>query len=134
MRQMTDAIPTWSVAGSYYEVCNCEAVCPCRRSAGRPTGQPMYENCDFALSWWIKEGHAGAIDLAGLKVVMAGRWENKTANPWRVILYVDERATPAQKDVLTSIFLGRAGGHPGRSFGSNIVQVYAVRSARIELD
>ena len=52
------------VAGSYYEVCNCEAICPCRRSRGEKGGRPSYENCDFALSWWIKQGRAGAIDLA----------------------------------------------------------------------
>ena len=47
---MTDVLP-WTVAGSYYEVCNCEAICPCRRSAGAKGGRPSYENCDFALSW-----------------------------------------------------------------------------------
>jgi hypothetical protein len=32
------------------------------------------------------------------------------------------------------VFLGRAGGHPAKSFGPNIVDVYAVKSAAIELD
>jgi hypothetical protein len=130
---MNDLRP-WTVAGSYYEVCNCEAVCPCRRSGGAKGGRPSYENCDFALSWWIKQGRAGDIDLGGLKVVLAGRWETTPGDPWRVILYVDERATPDQRDALTAIFLGRAGGGPQRGFGSNIVEVYAVKSARIELD
>jgi hypothetical protein len=130
---MTNVLP-WTVAGSYYEVCNCEAICPCRRSGGARGGRPSYENCDFALSWWIKQGRAGATDLGGLKVVMAGRWEATPADPWHVILYVDERAAAAQKDALTAIFLGRAGGHIERSFGPNIVEIYAVKSARIELD
>jgi hypothetical protein len=69
---MTDLLP-WSVAGSYYEVCNCEAVCPCRRSGGRKGERPSYENCDFAISWWIKQKRAGDVDLADLKVVLAGR-------------------------------------------------------------
>jgi hypothetical protein len=130
---MTDLLP-WSVAGSYYEVCNCEAVCPCRRSGGRKGGRPSYENCDFAISWWIKQGRAGDVDLADLKVVLAGRWERLPDNPWHVILYVDDRATPVQRDALAAIFLGRAGGPPGRSFGGNIVEVHAVKRARIELD
>lgn len=25
----------WEVAGSYFEACNCEAICPCRK-VGRP--------------------------------------------------------------------------------------------------
>jgi hypothetical protein len=124
----------WSVAGSYYEVCNCEAICPCRRSDGQMAGRPSYENCDFALSWWIKQGHAGSIDLAGLKVVMAGRWETTPGDPWRVILYVDDTATPEQRDALTAIFLGRAGGAIRKGFTASIVEVYAVKSARIDLD
>jgi hypothetical protein len=124
----------WSVAGSYYEVCNCEAICPCRRSGGQKGGRPSYPNCDFALSWWIERGQAGPIELAGLKVVMAGRWEATPENPWHVTLYLDEHATAAQRDALEALFLGRAGGHPKQSFGGNIVEVHAVKSAHIELD
>jgi hypothetical protein len=124
----------WSVAGSYYEVCNCEAICPCRRSGGGKGGRPTYANCDFALSWWIKEGRSGAIDLSGLKVVMAGRWEAIPGDPWHVTLYLDERATPEQSQALAAIFLGHAGGHAAKSYGPNIVEVHAVKSARIELD
>lgn len=129
-----DGLLPWNVAGSYYEVCNCEAICPCRRSGGMRGGAPMYETCDFALSWWIKEGRAGTIDLADLKVVMVGRWETTPGDPWRALLYVDDRATPAQRDALTALFLGRAGGWPSQAFAANIVEVYAVKSARIELD
>jgi hypothetical protein len=129
-----DTIQPWSVAGSYYEVCSCEAICPCRRSDGQKGGKPTYETCDFALSWWIKEGHAGAIDLAGLKVVMGGRWETTPGDPWRVILYIDDRATPAQQDALAAVFLGRAGGAIQTGFTASIVEVYAVKTAKIELD
>jgi hypothetical protein len=128
------AVVPWSVSGSYYEVCSCEAICPCRRSRGEKGTRPTYDPCDFALSWWIKQGHAGAIDLAGLKVVMVGRWDVAPGNPWHVILYVDERATAPQKDALTAIFLGKSGGHPGNSYGPNIIEVHEVRSATIELD
>ena len=129
-----DSLLPWSVEGSYYEVCNCEAICPCRRVRGGRSGRPSYENCDFALSWWIAKGHAGAIDLAGLKVVMAGRWETTPGDPWRVILYVVDRATPVQNDALAALFLGRAGGPIQNGFGASIVEVYAVKSACIELD
>jgi hypothetical protein len=122
------------VAGSYYEVCNCEAICPCRRSSGKKGGRPSYETCDFALSWWIKVGQAGSIDLAGLKVVMAGRWETTPGDPWHVTLYVDERASREQLDALTAVFLGKAGGLPQRGYAANIVGVHAVKSAQIELD
>jgi hypothetical protein len=124
----------WKVSGSYYEVCNCEAICPCRRWGGAPGKRPMYANCDFALSWWIQRGQAGPIDLGDRKVVMAGRWEAIQGDPWHVTLYVDDRATSEQHDALAALFLGKAGGHPAKSFGPNIVEVHAVRRATIELD
>jgi hypothetical protein len=98
------------------------------------SGKSSYDTCDFALSWWIKQGHAGSIDLAGLKVVMAGRWETTPGDPWRVILYIDDRATTEQRDALAAIFLGRGGGPVQKGFASCIVEVYAVKSASIELD
>jgi len=124
----------WSIAGSYYEVCNCEAICPCRRQRGQKAGRPTYDTCDFALSWWIQRGQAGAVDLADLKVVMVGRWETTEGDPWHVTLYLDDRAAPAQKDALAAVFLGRVGGLPSRGFAARIVEVHAVKSARIELD
>ncbi len=130
---MENLLP-WSIAGSYYEVCNCEAICPCRRSNGEMGGSPSYDTCDFALSWWIKQGRAGTVELDGLKVVMAGRWETTPGDPWRVILYVDDRATPAQRDAVAAVFLGRAGGAIKKGFAAHIVEVHAVRSARIDLD
>lgn len=65
---------------------------------------------------------------------MGGRWETTPGDPWRVILYIDERATPEQKAALTAVFLGRAGGAIQTGFTANIVEVHAVKSARIELD
>ena len=35
----TNSYLPWHIAGSYYEVCNCEAICPCRRSDGRMSGR-----------------------------------------------------------------------------------------------
>ncbi len=129
-------IAPWRVAGSYFEACNCEAICPCRLQGGRGGGRSTYGVCDFALSWLIRDGHAAGLDLAGLAVVLAGSFTDAEAarSPWRVALYVDERATPAQHEALTEIFLGRAGGRTLRNYAAAIGEVEAVRSARIELD
>jgi hypothetical protein len=126
----------WRLAGSYYEVCNCDPVCPCRRFGDRRGGNSTYETCDFALSWWIEEGRAGDVDLAGLKVVMAGRYERDDPDAWSVSLYLDEDATVEQSVVLNALFLGRVGGTRIATFpfAAWIDQVHATRSARIELD
>jgi len=127
--------PPWRVRGSYFEVCNCEAPCPCRRQGGRPAEKSQYDTCDFALSWMIQDGHFGATDLKGLRVALAGRYDNReSGKPWRVILYVDDRALPAQRAALTDIFLGRAGGTALENYAKTIGEVYAVKPARIDLD
>ena len=124
----------WAISGSYYEVCNCEAICPCRRHGARRGGRSSYGTCDFALSWRVLEGHAGDVDLTDLSVVLAGSYsDDESGAPWRVVLYVDERGGPEQQQALTNIFLGRAGGTTLRNFARAIGEVYAVRPAQIAL-
>jgi hypothetical protein len=124
----------WAISGSYYEVCNCEAICPCRQHGTRKGGRSSYGSCDFALSWRVLEGHAGDVDLSDLSVVLAGSYRvDEPGAPWRVVLYVDERGRPEQQQALTDIFLGHAGGPTLRNFARAIGEVYAVRPAQIEL-
>jgi hypothetical protein len=127
---------SWNVSGSYFEACNCDAICPCRRQNGEKLGnRSSYGVCDFALSWHVTEGRSGVTSLSGLDVVLAGSYsDDEPHKPWRVSLYLDERADRAQQEALTAIFLGRAGGTTLKNFAAAIGEVYAVRTARIELD
>lgn len=112
---------TWRIDGSYFEACNCQAVCPCRRHGDRPGGRSTYGVCDFALSWLIERGHADHIDLADVEIVLAGRYDDDEPNsPWRVALYIDEGADPDQQRVVADIFLGRAGGTAFANFARAI--------------
>ena len=126
----------WRVAGSYFEACNCEAICPCRRQGGQKlTTGSTYGVCDFALSWRIALGQAGDVELSGLSVVLAGSYrDDEAGKPWRVCLYVDDRGDTAQREALTQIFLGRSPGTARRNFAAAIGEVYAVRPAKIELE
>jgi CheY-like chemotaxis protein len=127
---------TWRVSGTYFEVCNCEAICPCRKQGGMKlfTGS-TYGYCDFALSWRIVNGRFAGIDLSDRFVVMAGSYSDDEPNkPWRVILYVDNRSSDGQFAALRDIFLGRAGGTALQNFAGRIGATYAVRRAAIELD
>jgi hypothetical protein len=116
---------------------------PVAGSEAGPGRRSSYDTCDFALSWMIKEGHFGATALSGLRVAIAGRFDNteparvglpQMRPPWRVILYVDEQAAPDQRRALEDIFLGRAGGTSASNYAAKIAEVYAVKPARIELD
>ena len=129
-------MPAWHVSGSYFEACNCDAICPCRRQGGQKlTSGSTYGVCSFALSWKIADGHFGATPLSGLSAVLAGSYrDDETGKPWRVTIYVDDRGIPEQQLALTQIFTGQAGGTAFKNYAAAIGHVYSVRPARIDLD
>jgi hypothetical protein len=126
----------WRVRGSYFEGCNCEAICPCRAVGGRPGGPSSFGECFGALSWHIHDGHADELDLSDLQVVLSLRYFDhvQPSTPWEVVLYVDERAEADQRAALADIFLGRAGGTVAQLYGPAIGEVHTVRPARITLE
>jgi hypothetical protein len=126
----------WRVRGSYFEGCNCQAICPCRSVRGQPGGPSTYGECFGALSWHIQEGHADDVRLDDLLVAMNLRYFDRVqpSTPWEVVLYVDDRADDAQTSALADIFLGRAGGTVAAQYGPAIGEVHAVRRARITVE
>jgi len=133
----TSAAPAdWEVRGSYFEGCNCEAICPCRSIRGAPGGPSTHGECFGALSWHVHEGHADDVGLDDRLVVMTLRYFDRVqpSTRWEVVLYVDDRADDAQMAALAAIFLGRAGGTVAAQYGSAIGDVHAVRRARITVE
>jgi len=127
--------PAWRVAGTYFESCNCDPICPCRMVGRRQGGRSTHGVCEFALSWMVGEGSMADVDLAGREVVLAGWYsDDERGSPWRVILYIDDGADEQQYTALADIFLGRAGGTTLQNFAAAIGEVHAVRRARIKLD
>jgi hypothetical protein len=102
---------SWRIRGSYFESCNCEAICPCRTIDGLPGGRSTYGECLGVLSWVIEEGHANDVSLDSLKVAFATRYhDDEPGSPWSFVMYVDARADLAQRDALEGIYRGRLGG------------------------
>jgi hypothetical protein len=102
---------TWRVRGSYFESCNCDAICPCRRIGGVAGGRSTHGVCLGALSWLIEDGRADGVVLRGLGVVLVLRYsDDEPGSPWTYFLYVDERADTAQRRILEDIFCGRRDG------------------------
>jgi hypothetical protein len=101
----------WRLSGSYFESCNCDAICPCRRINGVPGGRSTYGECLGLLSWQIERGHADGVSLDGLAVALALRYhDDEPGSPWTFVLYVDERADDAQRAALAAVYTGRLGG------------------------
>ena len=83
----------WHIRGSYFESCNCDPICPCRRIDGAAGGRSTHGICTGVLSWLIEEGDAAGTDLAGLAVALAIRYDDdEPGSPWAWILYLDGRA------------------------------------------
>src|SRR5690349_309166 len=118
----------WCVRGSYFEACNCDAICPCRSVGGMPGGPSTYGVCFGTLSWHVYEGFADDVELSDIRVVMSIRYRDavQPSTPWEVMLYVDEGVDDVQLARLADIFLGRAGGTVSRLYGPAIGDVLAV--------
>ena len=127
---------SWSLSGTYLESCNCDVICPCRRIGGRTGGRSTYGICEGALSWAIERGSVGDVDLAGLAVVLAVRYDDdEPGSPWDFVLYLDERADERQREALEAIFTGRLGGTPLEQFpwAFKPSRLAAVRAVPIEV-
>ena len=127
----------WQVRGSYFESCNCDAICPCRRIDGVPGGRSTHGVCAGVLSWLIEEGAASGTDLSGLAAAMAIRYDDdEPGSPWSWVLYLDERGSDEQRAALEAIFSGRLGGDALTHFpwAWKESELLAVRPVAIEVD
>jgi hypothetical protein len=127
----------WRIRGSYFESCNCDPICPCRRIDGAPGGRSTHGICTGLLSWVIEAGAAGEVDLASLPVAVACRYsDDEAGSPWTWILYVPAGATPEQQSALADIYSGRLGGDAQAHFpwAWKPSELVGVRPVEIEVD
>jgi hypothetical protein len=127
----------WDIRGTYFESCNCDPICPCRRIDGVAGGRSTHGVCTGVLSWLIEEGAAAETDLTGLGVAMAIRYDDdEPGSPWSWILYLDEHASEEQQEALEAIFTGRLGGDALAHFpwAWKASELLAIRPVAIEVD
>ena len=91
----------WSINGTYFESCNCDAICPCRRIDG-DAGRPLDPR---RLPWRPvvadRDGAADGVDLTGLPVAMAIRYsDDEPGSPWTWVLYLDDARRRPQRRAL----------------------------------
>jgi hypothetical protein len=101
----------YAVRGTYFESCNCDAVCPCRMVGGRRGGRSTHGICFGVLSWAVEDGRVGDVDVSGLSAALVYRYsDDEPGSPWTFVLHVDERGDQEQQARLADVFLGRLGG------------------------
>src|SRR5262245_4034842 len=63
------------------------------------------------MAWSVEEGHVGDVDVSGLKVVLALRYDDdEQDSPWSIVLHVDVDGSERQRTALADVFLGKLGG------------------------
>src|SRR6185436_21032484 len=103
------ASKAWHVSGQYYETCNCEFVCGC--VPAQLTNKPTKGHCQFAMAFQIERGKYAAVTLDGLGFVVLGLTPAEMGKGnWSVGLVIDARASSEQRDAITAIASGAAGG------------------------
>jgi len=97
----------WKLTGTFFETCNCDIACPCTFLSAPTTGE-----CNACAGWHIENGNFANVNLSGLNIVLALHAPGHMLEvKWRVALYFDSTASEEQKNALTQIYTGQAGGH-----------------------
>ncbi|MHB8613174.1 MAG: DUF1326 domain-containing protein [Candidatus Dormibacteraceae bacterium] len=99
----------WKLAGTYFENCNCDWVCPCTVTsfASPSTG----DRCQVVLNYHVRRGEVDGIDVSGRSVsIVADSPKRMLDGGWRVGLIIDDKASKEQADKLTAVFAGQVGG------------------------
>ena len=121
---------SWRIAGSYFETCSCDVVCPCTASLALGATN---DYCRVVLVFNVKEGEIEGVDVSGLTVAAVAETPRvMTDGNWRIGVFIDAAASDEQADKLGSVFSGGLGG-PMEALGPLIGENLGVERAPIEV-
>ena len=120
----------WSIAGSYFETCSCDVVCPCTASLSFGATN---DYCRVVLVFHVKDGDVEGVDVSGLTVAaVADTPKVMTEGNWRIGVFIDAAASDEQAEKLGGVFSGALGG-PMEALGPLIGENLGVERASIEV-
>jgi hypothetical protein len=128
---------TWTIRGVEYANCNCNWGCPCQFGA-----KTTYGHCEALVTGHIEEGHFNETSLNGLDWAMLLYWPGEIAEGnGTEQVFIDEAATPPQREALERILHGEA-TTPGAThffvysstMGTVLDTVYAPIELSIDVD
>ena len=103
---------SWKISGEYMESCNCDYLCPCIYT--NPQGPVTFDQCTALLIFRVDEGTYENARLDGLKFALVIQSGKVMADgDWIFAGVIDETANADQRQALTTIVSGEAGGIPG---------------------
>jgi len=119
----------YSIKVHNLEARNCNHGCNCQFG-----GYPDTGDCQALLGYEVIEGHYGATDLTGTRLVIGVKWPKAIhEGGGSAVLFVDESASPDQVNGLAMIFSGQAGGMPWEALGGTLDSVDGPIVTRIEM-
>jgi hypothetical protein len=121
---------SWSIAGSYFETCNCDVVCPCTASLSFGATN---DDCRVVLVFHVKDGEVDGVDVGGLTVAAVAETPKvMTEGNWRLGVFIDAAASDEQAEKLGAVFSGALGG-PMEALGPLVGENLGVERAPIEV-
>lgn len=121
---------SWKIAGSYFETCSCNVVCPC--TASLALGATL-DRCRVVLVFNVATGEVEGTDVGGLTVAAVVETPKvMTEGNWRLGVFIDGKASDAQAEKLGGVFSGALGG-PMEALGPLIGENLGVERAPIEV-
>ena len=125
---MSTAVETgYELEGTLLEACSCGVLCPCWIGVDPDNG-----TCESINAYRFDRGTIAGVDVSGLAIVNACLIPGNVLTPasWRIVMFVDERATDEQFDAIRAAFSGELGG-PLADLAGLVGEVIAVERAPI---
>jgi hypothetical protein len=121
---------SWSLEGSYLEVCNCDVVCPCTASLSFGATN---DRCNVTLVFNIRQGEVEGTDVSGLTVAaICDTPKVMSDGDWRMGVFIDGAASDEQAEKLGAVFSGALGG-PMEALGPLVGENLGVERAPIDV-
>jgi hypothetical protein len=119
----------WSLEGTYFESCSCDAVCPCTWSGF--AAKATLDRCYALLAFHIERGDIEGTDVSGLSFAMlVDSPPVMSDGGWKVGLFLDAAGSEEQQGALGSVLGGQLGGTPAM-LGPLIGEMLGVESVAI---
>ncbi|HKZ99528.1 MAG TPA: DUF1326 domain-containing protein [Thermoplasmata archaeon] len=118
----------WTIDAEYIQSCNCAYGCPCNFNALPTTG-----NCDALIAWHIRKGTFDQTNLDGVTFAWGLSWPRAIhMGDGAGRVYIDPKATPAQRKAIEAITSGKHGGGVFTVFPSTLAKAYPMKAAKID--
>lgn len=127
MATQADTKKAYVLDGTLLEACSCGGPCPCWIG-----DDPDGGSCDTVIAYHINHGQVNGVDVSNLSLVNVAHIPgNILAGDWRLLLYIDDKATPEQQKAIVDAFGGSLGG-PLADLAKLVGERVAVHSLPIE--